>query len=64
MELCHPNDPADTPGLSQELRTSFDIPLAAMKGFGKAWSVSDYGMVIDLEDDDDSTLTLTTSPTR
>jgi hypothetical protein len=26
--------------------------------------VSDYGMVIDLEDDDDSTLTLTTSPTR
>jgi uncharacterized protein with GYD domain len=35
-----------------------------MKGFGEVWSASDYDMVIDLEDDDDSTLTSMTSPTR
>jgi hypothetical protein len=64
MELRHPNDPADTPGLSQALRVSFNIPPAAMKGFGEAWSASDYDMVIDLEDDNDSTLTSSTSPTR
>jgi uncharacterized protein with GYD domain len=35
-----------------------------MKGFSEVWSVWDYDMVVDLEDDDDSTLTSTTSPTR
>ena len=42
----------------------FNIPPTAMKGFGETWLASDYDMVIDLEDDDDLTLTSTTSPTR
>jgi hypothetical protein len=59
-----PQRSADTPLLRQALHVSFNIPPTAMKGFDEMWLASDYDMVIDLEDDDDSTLTLTTSPTR